>query len=131
MNKKGPKKGPRGTKSKKRTWEKGTGFFEGQKFRKNPDDTVDIIKKGNGKEIREQRKYPQNIYRVIDKKTGKVTETFTDAEKYIWVDKETTVGELERKGASLQPSLAKKVKKKGGGYIKKYAKGSIVRKVRV
>ena len=122
------KKSPRTEKSK---WKEGTGFFKGQKFRKNPDGTEDIKYKDNGKEIREQRKYPQNIYRVIDKKTGKVTETFTDSEKYIWIDKETTVGELERKGASLQPSLAKKVKKKGGGYIKKYAKGNMVRKVRI
>ena len=108
-------------------WKEGTGFFKGQKFRKNPDGTEDIKYKDNGKEIREQRKYPQNIYRVIDKKTGKVTDTFTDSEKYIWIDRETTVGELERKGASLQPSLAKKVKKKGG-YIKKYAKGGGIRK---
>ena len=35
-------------------WKKGTGFFKGQKFRKNPDGTEDIKYKDNGKEIREQ-----------------------------------------------------------------------------
>lgn len=90
-------------------WKEGTGFFKGQKFRKNPDGTKDTKYDQNGTTVKEQKKYPQNIYRVIDKKTGKVTETFTDSEKYIWVDSETTVGELERKGASEHPSLAKKV----------------------
>lgn len=125
-------------------WKEGTGFFKGQKFRKNPDGTEDTKYDQNGTTVKEQKKYPQNIYRIIDKKTGKVTETFTDSEKYIWVDSETTVGELERKGASEHPSLAKKVydskdkklkrrkkvSKKGykkGQSVSKYSKGGGVR----
>ena len=109
-------------------WKEGTGFFKGQQFRKNIDGTEDFKYKDNGKEIREQRQYPQNVYKIIDRKTGKVLETFTDSEKYIWVDRESDIGTVERKGESLHPSLAKRVNKKGGSVkTSKYAKGGGVR----
>ena len=61
-------------------------------------------------------------------KTGKVSDTYTDTGTWQWLDTDTSVGELARKGAPLEPSLAKRVKKKGGSVkTSKYAKGGGVR----
>ena len=115
-------------------WRAGTGFFKGQQWRDNKDGTVDI--KYEDGEIKQwekrdwKNKSLKTLYRTIDKKTGKVKDYYEDTKKYQIVEHDTSVGELARKGASLEPSLAKKVKKKGG-YIKKYAKGSMVKRIKV
>ena len=117
------------------TWKEGTGFFKGQQWIDNKDGTVDIKSEDGKVKTWEKRDWKnkslKTLYRTIDKKTGKVQDIYEDIKKYQILEHDTSIGALERKGASLEPSLAKKVKKKGGGYIKKYAKGSIVRKVRV
>ena len=68
------------------------------------------------------------IFRTIDKKTGKVKDIYEDTKKYQILEHDTSIGELERRGASLEPSLAKRVRKKGGKVkTSKYSKGGGVR----
>ena len=110
----------------------GTGFHKGTTFTKNKDGTVDVVFKDGNKTTYSKRDWNQakmqTVTRVVNEKTGKVEEIFSDSKAYNWLERDTTKGQMERKGEPRQPTLAKKVKKKGGGKIKTYAKGSIVRK---
>ena len=111
----------------------GTGFHKGTTFTRNDDGTETVVTKDGDKTIYSKRDWNeakmQTVTRVVNEKTGKVEEVFSDAKAYNWLERNTTKGQMERKGEPPQPTFAKKVKKKGG-YIKKYAKGSIVRKPR-
>ena len=111
----------------------GTGFHKGSTFTKNKDGTVDVVFKDGNKITFSKRDWHnakhQTVHRTVDETTGKVEEVFSDAKAFRWLERNTTRGQMERKGEPFQPTLAKKVKKKGG-YIKKYAKGSIVRKLK-
>ena len=114
-------------------WKAGTGFFKGQQWRDNKDGTVDIKSKDGEIKQWEKRDWKdkslKTLYRTIDEKTGKVSDTYTDTGTWQWLDTDTSVGELARKGAPLEPSLAKRVKKKGGSVkTSKYSKGGGVRK---
>ena len=113
-------------------WRAGTGFFKGQQWRDNKDGTVDI--KSEDGEIKQwekrdwKNKSLKTLYRTIDKKTGKVQDIYEDTKKYQILEHDTSIGELERRGASLEPSLAKRVRKKGGKVkTSKYSKGGGVR----
>ena len=110
----------------------GTGFHKGTTFTHNDDGTETVVTKDGDKTIYSKRDWNQakmqTVTRVVNEKTGKVEEIFSDSKAYNWLERNTTKGQMARKGEPLQPTLAKKVKKKGGGKIKTYAKGSIVRK---
>jgi len=111
----------------------GTGFHKGTTFTKNKDGTVDVVFKDGNKTTYSKRDWNQakmqTVHRTVNEETGKVEELFDDSKAFRWLERNTTRGQMARKGEPLQPTLAKKVKKKGGK-IKTYAKGSIVRKPR-